>query len=124
MRWLPGSAAARCYRAHKDEAGSMVMTLAVTLRSTMPASLDLPLLPMTIRSAPIVAAASTIARPSWRLGASNISLPGPATLCCQSAHQAASSGGGAWRRQAKSGVLLLVAGCLSGWPASASYSQP
>jgi hypothetical protein len=38
--------------------------------------------------------------------------------------QAASSGGGAWRRQVKSDVLLLGAGCLSGWPASASYSQP
>jgi hypothetical protein len=38
--------------------------------------------------------------------------------------QAASSGGGAWQRHIKSGVLLLVAGCLSRWPASASYSQP
>ena len=36
----------------------------------------------------------------------------------------ASSGGGAWRRHVKSGVLLLGAGYLSGWPASASYSQP
>jgi hypothetical protein len=42
----------------------MVMTLVVTLPSTMPASLDLPLLPVTIRSALIVAAASAIARPS------------------------------------------------------------
>jgi hypothetical protein len=38
--------------------------------------------------------------------------------------QAASLGGVAWRRHVKSDVLLLVAGCLSGWPASASYSQP
>jgi hypothetical protein len=38
--------------------------------------------------------------------------------------QAATSDGGAWRRHVKSDVFLLVAGCLSGWPASASYSQP
>jgi hypothetical protein len=38
--------------------------------------------------------------------------------------QAASWGGGAWQQHVKSEVLLLAAGCLSGWPASASYSQP
>jgi hypothetical protein len=97
------------------------MTLPAMLPSTMPASLDLPLLPMTGahrgrrvgNRAPLMA-----------FGRLHYLATGPATLCCQSAHQAASSGGGAWRRQVKSGVILLVAGCLSGWPASASYSQP
>jgi hypothetical protein len=37
--------------------------------------------------------------------------------------QAASSGGGAWRRHVKSDVLLPGAWYVSRWPASASYSQ-
>ncbi len=64
----PACATAVCYRATRTGQEAWWMTLPATLPTTTPASLDLPLLPMTIRSAPILAAASAIACPSWPSG--------------------------------------------------------
>jgi transposase len=79
--WLPGvtdKTSGRllrvCYRATRTGQEAWWMTLPATLPSTAPATLDLPLLPMTMRSVPILAAASAIACPSWPSGASGISL--------------------------------------------------
>jgi hypothetical protein len=64
----PACATAVCYRATRTGQEAWWMTLPATLPSTTPASRDLPLLPMTIRSAPILAAASAVACPSWPSG--------------------------------------------------------